>query len=46
MRISWVFLPQVIAITILVCLFVTVAAGYLGTWKALGEKASTHLRNK
>jgi putative ABC transport system permease protein len=46
MRISWVFLPQVIAITIFVCLFVTVAAGYLGTWKALGEKASTHLRNK
>jgi putative ABC transport system permease protein len=46
MRISWVFLPQVIAITVFVCLFVTVAAGYLGTWKALGEKASTHLRNK
>jgi putative ABC transport system permease protein len=46
MRISWVFLPQVIAITVFVCLFVTVAAGYIGTWKALGEKASTHLRNK
>ena len=46
MRISWIFLPQVVAITVFVCLFVTVAAGYLGTWKALGEKASTHLRNK
>ena len=46
MRINWIFLPQVVAITVFVCLFVTVAAGYLGTWKALGEKASTHLRNK
>jgi len=46
MRISWVFLPQVVAITVFVCLFLTVTAGYVGTWKALGEKASAHLRNK
>lgn len=46
MRTDWIFLPQVVAVTLTVCLFVTVAAGYLGTWKALGEKASTHLRNE
>ena len=46
MRMSWIFLPHVVAITVFVCLFVTVAAGYLGTWKALGEKATTHLRNE
>ncbi len=46
MRTEWVFLPEVVVITVAICLFVTVAAGYLGTWKALGEKASTHLRNE
>lgn len=46
MRARWVFLPEVIAITVAVCLFVTIVAGYLGTWKALGETASNHLRNK
>jgi putative ABC transport system permease protein len=46
MRAGWLFLPQVVAITVTICLFVTIVAGYLGTWKALGETASTHLRNK
>lgn len=46
MRTRWVFLPEVVVITVTICLFVTVTAGYLGTWKALGEKASTHLRNE
>lgn len=46
MRAGWIFLPQVVITTLTICLIVTVAAGYLGTWKALGEKASTHLRNK
>jgi len=46
MRAGWVFLPEIVITTLLVCLFITIAAGYLGTWKALGEKASIHLRNK
>ncbi|MBC8270054.1 MAG: FtsX-like permease family protein [Rhodospirillaceae bacterium] len=46
MRAGWIFLPEVVASTVAICLFVTVVAGYLGTWKALGETASTHLRNK
>ncbi|MBT5308340.1 MAG: FtsX-like permease family protein [Rhodospirillaceae bacterium] len=46
MRTGWIFLPEVVVITVTICLFVTVTAGYLGTWRALGEKASTHLRNE
>ena len=46
MRVSWIFLPQVVAVTVFICLFLTVTAGYLGTWKALSEKTSKHLRNK
>lgn len=46
MRAGWIFLPEIVAITLAICLFVTVAAGYLGTWRALGQKASVHLRNK
>ena len=46
MRTDWVFLPQVVAGTVAACLVATIAIGYFGTWKALGEKASTHLRNE
>jgi putative ABC transport system permease protein len=46
MRTAWVFLPEVVIITVIVCLCVTIATGYFGTWKALGEKASMHLRNE
>ncbi len=46
MHINWSFYPQVVITTVIICLFVTVFAGYLGTWKALGEKSSVHLRNR
>ncbi len=46
MRAGWVFLPEIVVMTLTVCLLITIVAGYLGTWKALGEKASIHLRNK
>ncbi len=46
MRTQWIFLPGVVAATIGSCLLATVAIGYFGTWKALGEKASAHLRNE
>ena len=46
MNVSWIFLPQIVIITVLVCLFVTMTSGYLGTWRALGEKAFPHLRNR
>ena len=46
MQITWNFHPQIVILTIFICLILTVSAGYLGTWKALGEKSSAHLRNK
>ena len=46
MRSDWVFLPTVVIWTVAICLIVTVSAGFFGTWRALGEKATTHLRNE
>jgi len=46
MRTDWVFLPEVAVITLMMCLGVTVIAGFFGAWRALGEKASSHLRNE
>lgn len=46
MRSDWVFLPGVVGWTVTACLGVTVCAGFFGTWRALGEKASSHLRNE
>ncbi len=46
MRADWIFLPGVVGWTVAICLMVTVSAGFFGTWRALGEKASTHLRNE
>ncbi len=46
MDFGWTPLPGVIAATILVCVVVTLAAGYLGTWRALSAPAATYLRNE
>lgn len=46
MRSDWIFLPGVVGWTIAACLSVTIGAGFFGTWRALGEKASSHLRNE
>jgi len=45
MRAEWIFLGNVITYTLLTCIVVIMAAGLLGTWRALGQKASQHLRN-
>ncbi|HVO15670.1 MAG TPA: FtsX-like permease family protein [Alphaproteobacteria bacterium] len=42
----WVFFPQNVALTALLCLAITVAFGFAGTWRALGQKAATLLRNE
>ena len=44
MRLNWVFMPQIILIVILSCTLVTLCAGFIGTWQALGVKASSYLR--
>ncbi|HER26066.1 MAG TPA: FtsX-like permease family protein [Rhodospirillales bacterium] len=46
MQTDWIFLPGVVAWTVTICLMVTISAGFLGTWRALSEKASHHLRNE
>jgi putative ABC transport system permease protein len=46
MHAGWIFLPEIVIATLATCLFVTIIAGFLGTWSALGQKASVHLRNK
>ncbi|MDH3702004.1 MAG: FtsX-like permease family protein [Alphaproteobacteria bacterium] len=45
MHAKWQFTPEPVAITMLICLAITQAMGFLGTWRALGQKPAPHLRN-
>ncbi len=45
MRMEWTFLPGTLAATMAVCILVTLAVGFLGTWRALGASAAPFLRN-
>jgi len=44
MRADWVFLPGTLAGTAAVCTLAVIAFGFVGTWRALGQKASPILR--
>jgi len=46
MGMKWVFLGGAATATVLAAVGVTTLAGFFGTWRALGEKASRHLRNE
>ncbi|WP_299438080.1 FtsX-like permease family protein [uncultured Rhodospira sp.] len=46
MRGAWVFLPDVVLATLVACVLLTLAAGYVGTWRALSASAAPHLRNE
>jgi len=46
MHMPWVFLPGSVAITAAACVLVTLAVGFFGTWRVLGQKATPHLRNQ
>lgn len=46
MGMAWVFLPMEAALTVLIAMLFTTLAGFFGTWRALGERASGHLRNE
>ena len=46
MRADWVFIPETIAITLALCIAVTLFIGFAGTWRALGQKAGPLLRNE
>ncbi len=45
MRIDWIFLPGTAAATIVGATVAIVALGFVGTWRALGQKAAPVLRN-
>jgi putative ABC transport system permease protein len=46
MNAPWVFFPGSVAATALLCLAITVAFGFVGTWRALSQKAAALLRNE
>ncbi len=46
MGMPWYWLPNGVAMTTLICLFVTIGAGMLGTWLALSQKPAPLLRNE
>ena len=43
---NWTFLPGTVAGTVAFCVALTLGLGLAGTWRALGEPASPHLRNE
>jgi putative ABC transport system permease protein len=45
MHMEWIFLPGTLAVTLILCILVTLAVGFLGTWRALGHSAAPFLRN-
>ncbi len=46
MRIEWVFLPMAVLTTTVLATGITLALGFAGTWRALGQKAAPLLRNE
>jgi len=46
MEASWTFLPSAVLTTTVLCTGITLAVGFLGTWRALGQKAAPLLRNE
>ncbi len=46
MRAEWTFIPGAVIGTTAACIAITVVAGFIGTWRALGHKAAPVLRNE
>lgn len=46
MQVEWTFLPVAVVVTALICAAITVGAGFIGTWRALGQKAAPLLRTE
>jgi putative ABC transport system permease protein len=44
MDLAWTFAPLAVAVVLLIALIVTLAAGFLGTWRLLGRSAAAVLR--
>ncbi|MCW8916389.1 MAG: ABC transporter permease [Magnetovibrio sp.] len=46
MGMNWSFMAAEAIITVIGAILLTLAMGFFGTWRAMGEKASGHLRNE
>ena len=46
MEVDWTFIPDTVIIAAFGSLSVTLAFGFAGTWRALGQKAAPLLRNE
>jgi len=46
LRIDWTPEPAAVAAVAIIATLITVAAGMVGTWRALGQKAAPWLRNE
>jgi putative ABC transport system permease protein len=46
MKIDWVFLPAPLLWTVTIAALLTAALGFAGTWRALGAKPASYLRNE
>ena len=42
---EWTFLPSAVLTTAVICTAITLAFGFVGTWRALGQPAAPLLRN-
>ncbi len=46
MKLDWIFLPAPLLSTVTLAALFTAALGFAGTWRALGAKPASHLRNE
>ncbi len=46
MGMEWGFSPATVAVTVAVCVALTIAVGFTGTWRAMGRHAAPYLRNE
>jgi putative ABC transport system permease protein len=46
LRIEWSFTPEAVLLTTVIASAITIGAGLVGTWRAMGQKAAPWLRNE
>ncbi len=46
MRLDWMLYGDVVGITVVACMAMTLLLGFAGTWRQLGQKAAAYLRNE
>jgi putative ABC transport system permease protein len=46
LRIDWSFEPMAVVVTTVIATLITIGAGLIGTWRAMGQKAAPWLRNE